>query len=62
MKIISKSNFDDERVDDKLIAENVDAYYVGFMVDSLNASFTTGRSPRIFHVVPDEYVLYESAP
>ncbi len=66
MKIISVDNFDREQIgtsDDKLIAENVDTYYIDTIVAALNGVYcATEHADRFFKAVPDNYVLREYRP
>jgi len=66
VKIISVDNFDREQIgtsDDKLISENVDAYYVDTLVAALNANYCADElADRFFKAVPDNYVLREYRP
>jgi hypothetical protein len=58
MKIIGKSNFDLETVNDILIAENVKTTYAKFIASALNDKFCTETSKYFFEAKPDEYKLY----
>ena len=58
MKIIGKSNFDDDMVNDILIAENVPDEYASFLTDKMNEQYSTGRSKYFYEAKPDYYELY----
>jgi hypothetical protein len=62
MKIVGKSNFDNEMVDDILIAENVNPDYADGMVDYMNETFCTEHSTYCFFLKEDEYKLYKFEP
>ena len=59
MKIISVDNFDRDNVSDQLIADNVSEYYGAVMVQALNAKYGDDHSDWFFHIVPDDYKIYE---
>lgn len=61
MKIIAKSNFDNEMVSDLLIAENMSSIYSALFVNFLNSHFPENHT-YIYLVVPDDYKLYEFIP
>lgn len=62
MKIIGKSNFDNERVDDILIAENIrNEFYASVLVAALN-DIHGEDAPYFFKVVLDSYELYSWEP
>ncbi len=56
MKIIGKSNFDIETVDDILLCENV--LSLGYGTEICNA-LNTESGEYFFKVVPDDYKLYK---
>jgi hypothetical protein len=58
MKIIRKSNFDKESINDLLIAENVNEFYLSIIVDALNNKFSGIYAPNYFQAVMDDYKLY----
>lgn len=62
MKIVVKSNFDNESINDRLIAENVGEYYGKAIVKFLNNKFGGNTSPDYFILVKDDYKLYEFEP
>lgn len=62
MKIIGKSNFDLDTVNDILIAEKVDPAYADGMVDYLNETFCDSHSTYCFFLVEDDYKLYRFEP
>ena len=62
MKIIIVSNFDNEAVSDRLIAENVSSVYGITMVSALLYEFSGDSSPDFFRLVEDDYKLYEFKP
>ena len=62
MKIICTSNFDNESVDDRLIAENVNHFYAQYIVTYLNDKFSGDTSPDYFRIVTDDYKLYKFEP
>jgi len=62
MKIIIVSNFDNEAVSDRLIAENVSSVYGRTMVSALLDKFSGSSSPDFFRLVEDDYKLYEFKP
>jgi hypothetical protein len=59
MKIIAKSNFDNESVSDILVAENVPQNYALQIVKLMNDHLTSETGPYYYHVVEDQYKLYE---
>jgi len=62
MKIISKSNFDDELVSDKLIATGMRLFWANKIRELLNHHCTGPNSRNIYAVVADDYELYEFKP
>jgi len=62
MKIVGKSNFDDEMVNDILIAENVDPAYADGILDYMNETFCDNRSTYIFDLRENDYKLYKFEP
>ena len=62
MKIIGKSNFDNEMVNDIIIAENVNEYYGNIIVEFMNEFYVKDSSDYYFHLEPDDYKLYEFEP
>jgi len=62
MKIIKIDNFDRDSVSDELIAENVSAYYIEFIVEELNQKYSGSTSPYFFMAVPDDRTLYKFEP
>lgn len=61
-KIIGKSNFDDERVDDILIAENVPEKMGMAMVSFLNDNYSTNQSTYYYFLVDQDKELYHFEP
>lgn len=57
MKIIIKSNFDNESVNDRLVCDNVNSFFGNEIVGFLN-SFVTEYSTYYYELVPDDYKLY----
>lgn len=61
-KIIAVSNFDDESVSDRLVAENIKSEMEArHMAGALNA-VTGPNSADYFKVVPDDHKLYQWEP
>ena len=58
MKIIGKSNFDKDTVDDILIADNVSREYADGILDYMNENFASSSSDYYFFLVEDDYKLY----
>lgn len=61
MKIIAVSNFDNERISDFLVAENVSEWYAEKISFLLN-EFTGLSSTMFYKGVKDNYKLYEFQP
>ena len=61
MKIITKSNYDDERLSEYVVAEGLNQYYGKLIYDFLLNS-TDKRDSSIFELVEDNYILYEFEP
>jgi hypothetical protein len=57
MKIIKKDNFDRESIADETIAENVEDYYAGLIVDFLSRTRASDYSDWVYKAVPDDYRL-----
>jgi len=62
MKIIARSNFDNEQVSDKLIAENVDPNFGIAITAYLNTIFSGADAEFYFIWVTDDYRLYKFEP
>jgi hypothetical protein len=64
MKIIGRSNFDNPRVNDILVCENIGLTYGNLFVSHLNMHFNThGRTSTYYYaIVEDNYELYEFKP
>ena len=62
MKIIAKSNFNDEMVSDLLIAENITEIYAKKIAGSLNVSDSGPYHPHYYEAVEDGYELYVFQP
>ena len=62
MKIICKDNFDREGHDDILVAENVQPFYLHYIVEFLNEKFGGETSPSFFVAKEDSYKLYVFEP
>lgn len=62
MKIIGKSNFDNEMVNDVLIVESVNHFYGKMITDLLNEYKCDERSLLFFELKEDNYKLYEFKP
>ena len=58
MKIICVNNFDRESINDRLIAENVPAFYANFLCEKLNECYSSSYSGNYFRVEPDDYKLH----
>lgn len=61
MKIIGKSNFDNESVNNVLICDNVGAFFGNKIVDFLNSS-DAQDSTYYYELVFDDYELYSFKP
>lgn len=61
MKIIAKSNYDDEMFNEYIIAEGLNQYY-GKLIYEFLFNCTTEHDSSIPQLVEDEYVLYEFEP
>ena len=59
MKIIITDNYQTGIRNDRLVAENVDAYYAKFIANLLNEKMGGDKSPDHFVAVPDDYVLFK---
>jgi hypothetical protein len=63
VKIIGVSNYDNEMVNDILIAENVSEFYAKIIADLLNKDKRTGGDGTYhYKVVPMDYELYKFEP
>ena len=62
MKIVGKSNFDNEMVDDILIVENINPAYADGILDLINETFCDERSTYCFFLKEDDYILYKFEP
>jgi hypothetical protein len=61
MKVIGKSNFDNESVSDVLVCENIKQSYADILVKTLNAR--DGEASTYYYcVVPDNHKLYKWEP
>jgi hypothetical protein len=60
VKIIQRSNFDDESVSDNLIAENVSEHFAIKAVNLLNEM--EGPTMMLYAVVDSNYKLYQFEP
>lgn len=58
MKIIGKSNFDNEMVNDILICENIRKPFGEPIIKFLNESFCNDHSVYYYKLVEDYYKLY----
>lgn len=58
MKIIGKSNFDDESAGDILIATGVSKYFGPFIVSLMNGHICHESATYFYHLVEDDYKLY----
>lgn len=61
MKIVLISNYDDESVSQKLIAENVSEYNASLICKIMNRYFGESAS-MIYEMKPDDYILYTFQP
>lgn len=59
MKIVTKSNFDEELFVEVVIAENVNEYFGKQMVDLWNEKHWDERSSEYLKLVEDDYVVYD---
>lgn len=62
VKIVGKSNFDDDMVEDLLIADNVLEQYAQMIIDHLNDKIATEYGRYYYHVVPLDYELHHFVP
>jgi len=62
MKIILVDNFDRERINDILIAENVNKIWGARIVKFLRDTFSNSNSSDWFRLVEDDYKLYKFEP
>lgn len=62
MKIVGRSNFDNEMVNDVLVAENVSKDYADGILDYMNNTFCDERSTYCFFLEDDDYELYRFEP
>jgi hypothetical protein len=62
MKIVGKSNFDLDNVNDILVAENVNLEYADRILDFINDKFTSSSSGYYFFLEKDDYKLYKFEP
>ena len=58
MKIICKSNFDLDYINDRLVCENINTYYGEKLVDFLNKTLSGDNSHDFYVLVEDDYTLY----
>ena len=59
MKIICKSNYDLEYVDDSLVCDNVNLYHGLKLEEFLNEKLGGTHSPDFYMLVEDDYILYK---
>lgn len=59
MKIIAVDNLNRDWIPDKLICENINAYYGRMIVDLLNEGYASPSSMNFYKLVQDDYPLYE---
>jgi len=63
MKIIAKSNFDLETVNDFLVAEHINKTHGEVAVEAFNTAFCSDPSaPYFYKLVEDSYQLYTWEP
>ena len=62
MKIIGISNFDLETVNDVIVAENVQPFYVDTIVDALNKKLCSEHATYFYKAVEDDYKLHVFEP
>ena len=62
MKIVGASNFDLETVNDVLVAENVQPFYIDHIVKALNEKYACEHSTYFFKSVEDDYKLHVFEP
>ncbi len=62
MKIIRKSNFDDEWINDLLIAEKVNIDFMENLIQCLNDVYSGADANYIFVGVADNYKLHNFKP
>ncbi len=60
MKIIGKSNFDNESVSDVLICENILEGYAKKIVEKLNNDELAFSDTYFYELVEDDYKLYDA--
>jgi hypothetical protein len=62
MKIIAKSNFDNESVNDFLVCENVKKEFGKYIVAKLNEKYSGENRTYFYVLVSDDYTLYKFEP
>lgn len=60
MKIIMMNFFNKKRISDKLITENISAFFGENIVEHLNNTFSNDKAPNYFKLAPDNYKLFIS--
>ena len=62
MKIIAKSNFDDESFSEYTICEKLSDHWADIIWSYISDKYTTASSEEYFKIVPDDYELYKFDP
>jgi len=62
MKVIGKSNFDNESVSDILVSEDLDEDMAADVCAAENNKYGGMYATYFYSVVPDDYELYEFQP
>lgn len=62
-KIIGTSNFDNERVDDILVCENISSELTGkIILEAVKRQYESNSSRYYYKLVPQEHTLYTWEP